>query len=160
MPEDVLEPSLSAGLLVAVTGVLAWVSGRPFVFPSLGPSAYMLASIPGDDRLSARRVLGGHLVGVLAGLAAYHVLASGLVITPAAPPRSFGQLRLAASAVCSVALTTGGMRATETMHAPACATTLIVSLGLLPSVLDGVVIMTAVSLLFATHVLQVRVGSG
>lgn len=160
MPEDVLGPSLYAGLLVAVTGVLAWVSGRPFVFPSLGPSAYMLATVPGDDRLSARRVIGGHLVGVLAGLLAYHALASGHVVTAAATPLATGQLRLAASGVCSVALTTGGMRATDTMHAPACATTLIVSLGLLPSVVDGLVIVSAVSALFAAHVVLVTVRSG
>ena len=35
--------SLYSGLLFAVLGVIAWVSGQPFVFPSLGPSAFILS---------------------------------------------------------------------------------------------------------------------
>jgi hypothetical protein len=35
--------SLSAGLLFAVLGAVAWVTGQPFIFPSLGPSAFVLA---------------------------------------------------------------------------------------------------------------------
>ena len=31
--------SLYAGFLFAVLGAVAWASGQPFIFPSLGPSA-------------------------------------------------------------------------------------------------------------------------
>jgi hypothetical protein len=149
MREEALA-TVHAGLLLCVAGGLAWLSGRPFVFPSLGPSAYLLATASGDQ-VSARRVLGGHAVGVLAGLAAYHAVAPGLVITGESAALAPGGLRLAASGALSVTLTTGGMLATDTAHAPACATTLIVSLGLLSSVVEGEVIMLAVGALFGTH---------
>lgn len=40
------------------------------------------------------------------------------------------------------------MIATKTVHSPACATTLIVSLGVLSRPVDGVIIMGAVTLLY------------
>ena len=43
------------------------------------------------------------------------------------------------------------MLAARAVHAPACATTLIVSLGVLPTPLDGALIMAAVAALFLTH---------
>lgn len=67
-----LAVGLYAGLLLVLLATVAWATGRPFVFPSLGPSAYALAT-DGEGRLSARRVIGGHAVGVVAGLTAYHL---------------------------------------------------------------------------------------
>lgn len=157
MTDDVLGPSLHAGALLACAGVLAWLTGRPMVFPSLGPTAYLLATGEPGSGLSARRVLGGHAVGVLAGLAAYHGLAAGFVVTAGATALSGGLLRLAAAGVVSVALTTAGMRATGTVHPPACATTLIVSLGLLSSPGEGGLILLAVGVVFAVHVAAGRV---
>jgi len=69
-------------------------------------------------------------------------------------------LRLGASAVVSVGLTTAGMLATDLPHAPACATTLIISLGLLASPVDGVVILAAVILLLDADSLLPRAASG
>jgi hypothetical protein len=62
------------------------------------------------------------------------------------------------SAVVSVILTTAFMLIAHATHSPACATTLIVSLGLLPGVTDGMLIMTAVTGMFLVHrfVLMVR----
>ncbi|ELY64831.1 hypothetical protein C492_04845 [Natronococcus jeotgali DSM 18795] len=48
-------------------------------------------------------------------------------------------------------LTVGGMLATDTRHPPACATTLIVSLGLLSTFREGVLMIVAVVLLVAAH---------
>ncbi|WP_348612398.1 HPP family protein [Halobaculum rarum] len=141
LPDAVVDALHAAGLL-AVAGALAWATGRPLVFPSLGPSAYLIAA--GSDRPSGRALLGGHAVGVLAGLAAYHGLADGAAITGALTAGELAGARLAVSGVVSVGLTTFGMALTETRHAPACATTLIVSLGLLPSVADAAVIVVGV----------------
>jgi len=78
-------------------------------------------------------VIGGHCIGVVAGLIAYHAIAPdiGVSVTTSAPALATAQLRFVASGVVAVVLTTGGMLATETVHPPACATTLIVSLGYL-----------------------------
>jgi len=34
--------SLYAGLLFTLLGGIAWASGQPFIFPSLGPTAFVL----------------------------------------------------------------------------------------------------------------------
>lgn len=148
--------TLHASTLLAVTGLLAVLSGEPFVFPSLGPSAYVLATADGDGTTTARRVLGGHTVGVFAGLLAYHTVAPGLAITAESVPLALGQTRLVASGVLAVGGTTAGMALTETRHAPACATTLIVALGLLSSLPEATVILFAVAVLFGTDAVLAR----
>ena len=138
-----------AGLLLAVTGVAAVLTGHPFLFPSLGPSAYLLATAPSAAVTHPRNVFGGHAVGVVAGLLATNLLSPGLVMIEPTAPLSPTMLRLAASAVLSVALTTGGMLATGYEHAPACATTLIVALGLLSTPTEGAIVLGAVLVLLA-----------
>jgi hypothetical protein len=49
------------------------------------------------------------------------------------------------------------MSAARANHAPACATTLIVSLGVLPRLVDGALIMVAVVAMFLTHRLVIVV---
>ena len=79
------------------------------------------------------------------------MLAEGLVITAEHAPFSTDGLWLSASAALSVAGTAAAMLLTRTIHAPACATTLIIALGLLPDVSDGAIILVAVTLLFLAH---------
>ncbi|WP_411967005.1 HPP family protein [Haloferax sp. YSSS75] len=150
-----IETALSAGLLFAVLGLVAWVTGRAFVFPSLGPSAFALAFARPDDRPSGYRVVGSHVVGAVAGFLAYAFVASGVVLTATPPPFSLGGLRLVASGLLSVVATSWGMVATDTVHAPACATTLIVSLGLLSSVTEvGIIVLSVVLLVGASAVVN------
>jgi len=127
----------------------AWATGRPFIFPSLGPSAFAL--VLGEDPISARRVIGGHVVGIACGFLAYHLLAPGLTFHVFPVTWSVQDLRLAASGVAPLWLTTAGMLLTHTRHAPACATTLIISLGLMPTLLDCGVILLAVLSLYGTY---------
>jgi hypothetical protein len=140
---------LHISALVLVPGVLAWVFGRPLIFPSLGPSAFVLVRKEGENR--ARQVIGGHLIGVVSGLIAHHALAKGLTLAGLAQPLSEKGIHIVASAVISMVLTTVVMSVARANHAPACATTLIVSLGVLPTFLDGSLIMVAVIGMFVTH---------
>jgi hypothetical protein len=73
-----------AGLLFTVLGAIAWACGQPFIFPSLGPTAFVLAYDRRSERTHARRVVGSHLIGGGAGLAAWWALAGGT------PPRDTG----------------------------------------------------------------------
>lgn len=148
--------SLYAGSLFVVLGAIAWATGQPFVFPSLGPTAFLLAFDRRNDPSRAARIVGAHVIGVAAGLAAWSVVAAGvsLTATPAAfSPEGF---RLAASATVSVMATTWAMIATDAVHAPACATTLIVSLGLLSTPLQAAVIVASVAVLVGIHALVIR----
>lgn len=143
--------SLYAGFLFTVLGLIAWLSGQPFIFPSLGPSAFILAFERRGDRTRTYRVVGSHLIGGVAGLLAYYLFASGVALTAASPALSMDGLRLAASGVLSIVLTSWGMIATDTNHAPACATTLIVSLGLLSTPLQVAIIAASVVILVEVH---------
>ncbi|QLG49835.1 HPP family protein [Natrinema halophilum] len=153
MREGATVSTLYVGVLLAVPGLLAWVTGRTLLFPSLGPSAFLLATVGNAEVTSPRRIVGGHFIGVVAGLIAYHTIAPGLEVTTSAPMLAASQLRLVASGVLAVTLTSGGMLATETSHPPACATTLIVSLGLLSSLVDGALIVFVVVVLVVVHAL-------
>jgi hypothetical protein len=127
----------------------AWATGRPFIFPSLGPSAFALAFR--KDPVTARQLIGGHAIGIVCGFLAYHLLASGLSL-PASPVTwAPGDFRLGASGIVSLVLTTLTMLFAKARHAPACATTLIVSLGFMPTLRDSGTIFLAVLMLYGIH---------
>jgi hypothetical protein len=144
--------------LVLVPGVAAYLFGRPLIFPSIGPSAFALVF---DERENgAWRVIGGHLMGVAGGLLAYHALAGGLSLHALDAAASADGLRIVASGVLSIALTAAGMLAARATHAPACATTLIVSLGVLPTLADAALIMLSVTAMFLAHRVVLRIRRG
>ncbi|WP_435068390.1 HPP family protein [Haloplanus sp. C73] len=146
-----LGTSLYAGVLFTVLGAVAWLSGQPFVFPSLGPSAFLLAFERTGDRGRLARIVASHGIGGVAGLLAYSLLGAGAALTATPPPHSATGLHLVASGVCSIVLTSWGLIATDTNHAPACATTLIVSLGLLSTPAQVAIIVASVVVLVVVH---------
>jgi len=143
--------SLYAGLLFTVLGVLAWGSGQPFILPSLGPTAFVLAFDRRSNRTRSCRVIGSHLIGGVAGPAAWVAVAAGVSITATPPSFSAEGFRLAASATVSIVATSRAMIATDTVHPPPCATTFIVSLGLLSTALRVGIIVGSVTILVAFH---------
>lgn len=156
MSRQIIFTSVYTALLLVPLGIIAWVTGHPFLFPSVGPSAFLLAMILYGQPTSARRVIGGHTIGTIAGFLSYHLIASGLLITHIQSSMAGAQLRLAASAIVSLMLTAAGMLYTETVHPPACATTLIVSLGFLASILGSGIIIGSVIVLYVVHFLFIR----
>ncbi|CQR53546.1 MULTISPECIES: HPP family protein [Haloferax] len=146
-----LETGLSAGLLVAALGGIAWATGEPFVFPSLGPTAFVLAFRRRSGRARSTRIVVGHAVGAVVGFAAYALVASGATLDPSLSAASTDTLRLVASAALSVAATSWGMVELDAVHPPACATTLIVSLGLLSTPRSVATIVASVVVLVGVH---------
>ncbi|MFC4359505.1 HPP family protein [Halobium salinum] len=144
--DALLSTGRTLSLLVLLV-LLAWGTGQPFLFPSLGPSAYALAVTPSAATSRWQRAVGGHLFGVLAGLLAYHTIAPGLSVTDIPPALSMPGLQLVGSGFVAVGLTTVAMLRTDLRHAPACATTLIVGLGLLTSLWEAGIIMFAICVL-------------
>lgn len=145
----ILRISLDAAMHVALLGSIVWMTGHPFIFPSLGPTAFALALHPHEH--TAWPVIGGHFWGIVSGLTVYTCVASGLAVTGEYAPFSEAGLWLALSGSLSVALTAIAMLATRSVHAPACATTLIISLGLLPTLTEGAIILVSVTLLYGVH---------
>ena len=149
---DKVSAGIYTTLQFVVLGVIAWVTGRPFIFPSLGPSAYLMATGEVDRAEGGYHVIGGHFVAVISGMIAYHPIASGV-----ASPEEFGAdpgafspevLLLAISATIGMVLCTLGMLVAKTNHPAACATVLIVALGIMSDPIDGVVIMVSVVILY------------
>lgn len=133
---------ISIGLMAAA----AWVTGAPFVFPSLGPTAFLLFYTPVQPAASPRNTVAGHLIGVAAGYLALALF--GLLNAPPALATSVTTARVAAAAL-SLGLTSGAMVWARVPHPPAGATTLIVSLGILREPVQLAVLMLAVVLLVA-----------
>ncbi len=138
-------PALEAALIVVVS-LAGWACHQPLVFASLGPTAYEMIETP--DRPSARpyNIIVGHLIGVAAGFAALWAMHAW-----AAPSVSDGGvplLRVAAGTLATM-LTVFGTLLARAMQPAAISTALLISLGVMQTAKDGVLIMAAVVLMTA-----------
>jgi CBS domain-containing membrane protein len=138
-----------AGITVAVLALIAHVSKQPFIFPSLGPSAFLAFTSPNVPSASPRSTVFGHWIGALGGYAALWMF--GLAHHPGALVEGVSWQRIGAAAL-AVGLTTAGMVLANTPHPPACATALIVSLGLLRKPQQIAVVFAAVVVIAAVSV--------
>ncbi len=136
---------LAGGVVsILIMGVLAVVTNEPFIFPSLGPTAYLLIAAPLAPEASLRNTIGGHLAGLLCGYLALTVF--GLTAAGPVAPNSISLSRASAAAL-SLGLTSALMIGFRFSHPPATATTLIVSLGLLTQPGHLAILMLGVVLL-------------
>lgn len=129
---------------IAVLALLALVSRNPFVFPSLGPTAYLLFFSPLAKASSPRNTILGHAVGLICGYGAFVITGAG-AIPFGVHPGIFWPRILAAA--LSLSVTGAVMVLLGVSHPPAGATTLIVSLGIISKPSELVVIEVAVVLL-------------
>ncbi|MFL5342750.1 MAG: HPP family protein [Gemmataceae bacterium] len=130
VPEVVWAP-LAGAALTLLPGLLGLAVGQPWLFPSLGPTAYLQAAYPQSVTARLRNVLAGHLLGALAGFAAVFLLGAASAPSPLAG----GQLvpvRVWASAL-GMALALLAQAPLRLLHPPAAATTLLITLGGLPA---------------------------
>jgi CBS domain-containing membrane protein len=131
---------------IAIMAAIAVLTGAPFVFPSLGPTAFLLFYTPTAPAASPRNALGGHLIGCLAGYLALVLFG----LTTRGPALALGVTwPNVAAAALSLGLTSGAMVWCRVPHPPAGATTLIVSLGILREPWQLAVLMLGVTVLVA-----------
>jgi CBS-domain-containing membrane protein len=131
---------ISIGLMALV----ALVTGAPFIFPSLGPTAFLFFYTPTAPAASPRNTILGHAIGAAAGWVSLWLFG----LTDAGPALVVGvDWPRVLAAGLSLGLTSGVMVLLRAPHPPAGATTLIVSLGLLPEPWQLGVLMLAVVLL-------------
>lgn len=133
-------------IAIAIMSAVAWITDQPFIFPSLGPTAFLLFFTPTNPAASPRNTVVGHAVGAAAGYLALVVF--GLTDAPPALATEVTGGRIGAAAL-SLALTSAVMVWLRAPHPPAGATTLIVSLGILREVDQLAILMLAVVLLTA-----------
>ncbi len=153
--KDEYSATVNVFLHFTVLGVIALVTGRPFLFPSLGPSAYLIATGEQPRAEGPYHVIGGHAIAVAGGMIAYALfgneVSAYVVFARPDPAFSMEVVYLWASGTVAMILTTTAMLVTKTNHAAACATTLIVALGLMGGLEDGVIIVVAVAILWYFH---------
>lgn len=134
---------VNSAITIAILSVIALVTDLPFVFPSLGPTAFILFFSSMSAAACPRNVISGHLIGVLAGFGALAVFGL-LSVDPDLDDTSWQ--RLGAVALC-LSVTLAVMVLFNVPHAPAGATTLIVGLGLMRTPGQLTILMLAVVLM-------------
>jgi len=146
--DDVTVMGLFAGIngliAIAIMSGVAWATDQPFIFPSLGPTAFLLFYTPTNPAASPRNTIIGHAIGAAAGYLA--LVMFGLTDDAPALATEVTGARIGAAAV-SLALTSAVMVWMRAPHPPAGATTLIVSLGILRDLDQLAILMLAVVLL-------------
>ncbi|MCZ7533679.1 MAG: HPP family protein [Acidimicrobiia bacterium] len=131
-------------LSIGIMSMAALLTGSPFVFPSLGPTAFLFFYTPTNPAASPRNAILGHGIGAGAGYLSLVIFG----LTDAAPALATEvTLARVGAAALSLGLTSGLMVWFRVPHPPAGATTLIVSLGILTTPRDLAVLMLAVVLL-------------
>lgn len=131
-------------ITIAILAAVARISGTPFVFPSLGPTAFLLFATPLLAAASPRNTIYGHAIGIACGYGA--LWATGLAQAPPAMVAGVSWDRVVAAAL-SLAATGAFMMLLDAPHPPAGATTLIISLGIVTRPFHLAIIEIAVALL-------------
>ena len=131
---------------IGLLALLAFISGNPFVFPSLGPTAYLLFFSPLAEASNPRNTILGHAIGLACGFLAFTFTGAGSVPFGIHPGIFWPRIL---SAALSLSATGAAMVLSRVNHPPAGATTLIVSLGIIAKPRQLVIIEIAVLLLVA-----------
>ncbi|MFZ0662858.1 MAG: HPP family protein [Acidobacteriaceae bacterium] len=131
-------------ITIALLALVGEATRSPFVFPSLGPTAYLFFFTPLHKAASPRNAVFGHAIGLVCGYWAFWI--TGMHAFGAPAPQGFYWPQLLAAAI-ALAATGMLMVAFSVSHPPAGATTLIVALGILYKPWYLVVIEAAVVLL-------------
>jgi CBS-domain-containing membrane protein len=127
-----------------VVGLLGLIVGLPWLVPSIGPSAVLVAVTPSHPTARAWNTVIGHAGGIIAGFAAVAVFGA------VSAPTVLGDHQLVpsrvAAAVLAVGLTVAIGFLARASHPPAAATTLLVALGSIASLRDAMIVMAAVAI--------------
>lgn len=139
IPDAVWGP-LAAGMIILAVGITALVARQPWLFASLGPTAFLQAESPQLPSSRLYNTVIGHLVGMGVGFFAVWVLSAD-----AAPSvLATGQVpaeRVWASVV-AIALTSLILGLLRASHPPAAATTLLIALGAFKLTLHDAIMIT------------------
>jgi CBS-domain-containing membrane protein len=135
---------VNGALSIGLIGCVALLTGQAFIFPSLGATAFILFHLPLAEAASPRNVLCAHTIGALCGWFCLYLF--GLQDAPSAFVAGMDLARAGAAAL-SLGSTAALMTLLRIPHPPAGATTLVVSLGLMPALAQIPVLIAGVLLL-------------
>ncbi|MEX0621112.1 MAG: HPP family protein [Solirubrobacterales bacterium] len=123
---------ISSALAMAVLGVLAIWGSEPFIFPPLGPTLFILFAFPLAQEAHPRNVIGGHLIGLIAGVIALVIF--GLVNVP--PDLTDLDWSRLGAVLVGMVVSIGLLMGLRVLHIPGVATAMVVAMGLLSAPAD------------------------
>ncbi|HUB42143.1 MAG TPA: HPP family protein [Streptosporangiaceae bacterium] len=136
---------ITSAISIGIVSVIAALTRQPFLFPSLGPTAFVLFYDTLGAQAAPRNVLCSHAIGLLAGYLALVIFG----LTMARPDLTdITAPRIGAVILCLV-LTVSLMVWLHVPHSPAASTTLMVGLGLIRTPPQLAVLMLGVVLMIA-----------
>ncbi|BAT52215.1 hypothetical protein NOS3756_11480 [Nostoc sp. NIES-3756] len=147
LPDLLWSPLTSAGLMLTV-GIVGLLAHQPWLFPSLGPTAFLQVETPQQPGAKFYNTVVGHCLGLLAGYLSVALVGAGeapavLLTHNLAPIRVW-------SAALAVGLNTLFGILLKASHPPAAATTLLVALGGFEPKLRSVITVVAGVIIVAT----------
>ncbi|HTU38250.1 MAG TPA: HPP family protein [Acidimicrobiales bacterium] len=119
---------LVTGTLVGAVGLAGRFLAWPLLTSTIGPTAYVFAAHPDTEAARFRNALVGHALALGCGLGALG--AFGLTQYPSISTTGSPSLRQVAAAAVGVGLTILLLEVAGSHHAPAAATTLLITSGL------------------------------
>lgn len=127
---DIIWSPLATGVLTLIPGLLGLATGQPWLFPSLGPTAFLQGAEPQLPSSRFYNALVGHLIGL--GSAFLFVWAFGAYAEPSVLlEKTMSPARLWASGA-AIAVTVFLQLLTRSLHPPSAATVLLITLGGFP----------------------------
>jgi len=124
--------------------IIAYFTHSPFIFPSLGPTAFLFFYRPRSPAATPRSAILGHSIGAAVGYVS--LLITGLTQTQTALQTGVTGPRIVAVTL-ALSLTVGLMVLLRAPHPPGAATALIVALGLFQQPWQLPLLVVAVGLL-------------
>jgi len=143
--QDGIWAPIAIAVLVLATGLIGLACGQAWLLPSLGPTAFLLAQSPAHPSARFWNIVAGHALGLLAGFLAVAICRAGQDPVVLADHLLTGP-RLGASAL-GLALMLLFQSSTRSLHPPAAATAMLVTLGSLASPWDALRLLAAAALL-------------
>lgn len=135
---------INGGLSIAIVGLLAHFTQSPFLFPSLGSTAFLLYYKPLASSASPRNTVTGHFIAIVIGWAAYHIFdIPGNVVSH----HEVVTWSVIGAAAFSIGFTFATMILSRMNHPPAGSTSLFVALGVITQPASLLIIIGGVILL-------------
>lgn len=123
--------SLRAAILsvigISIIAFLSALTQKPFLFPSLGPTIFVITLAPHEPIARFRNIVFGHFAGIVAGIIA--ILISGVFQDQCSASVICLEFIPGLAAALAVAFTILLQLAVNAVHPPAAATTMLLVLG-------------------------------
>lgn len=126
IPDHIWAPVWEA-VLILIVGITAWAAGQPWLFASLGPTAYEQAEKPHMNSARLYNVLVGHFVALGCGFLGVAIMSAWGA--PKVNATTFISMARLGASVIAVAVTTLLCLKLKASQPAALATTLLVTLG-------------------------------